>query len=91
MIHSSGKKTIKAASGDGKGGTFVGQLMLSGKYPQGDLPPNTIELVHHQFRTLTKAKGVFSNENNLLNLLYLGLMNAREKGAMPIQNWNLTS
>ena len=51
---------------------------------------NAIESVHRQFRKLTKTKGAFPNENSLLKLLYLGLMNAREKWTMPIQNWNLT-
>ncbi len=39
-----------------------------------------------QFRGLTKTKGL-SSENSLLKLLYLGLMNAREKWTMPIQSW----
>lgn len=51
---------------------------------------NAIESVHRQFRKLTKTKGAFPNENSLLKLLYLGLMNAREKWTMPIHNWNLT-
>ncbi|AJI81102.1 transposase, Mutator family protein (plasmid) [Yersinia enterocolitica] len=51
---------------------------------------NAIESVHRQFRKLTKTKGAFPNENSLLKLLYLGLMNAQEKWAMPIQSWNLT-
>ncbi|EKA25169.1 transposase [Yersinia enterocolitica subsp. enterocolitica WA-314] len=51
---------------------------------------NAKESVHRQFRKLTKTKGAFPNENSLLKLLYLGLMNAQEKWAMPIQSWNLT-
>ncbi|ADM97987.1 transposase [Dickeya dadantii] len=51
---------------------------------------NAIDLVHRHVRKLTKTKGTFPNENSLLKLLYLGLMNAREKCIMPIQNWNLT-
>ncbi|WP_050336998.1 IS256 family transposase, partial [Yersinia enterocolitica] len=51
---------------------------------------NAIESVHRQFRKLTKTKGAFPNENSLLKLLYLRLMNAQEKWAMPIQSWNLT-
>lgn len=51
---------------------------------------NAIELVHRQFRKLTKTKGAFPNENSLLKLLYLGLMNAWEKWTMPIRSWNLT-
>lgn len=51
---------------------------------------NAFESVHRQFRKLTKTKGAFPNENSLLKLLYLGLINAREKWTMPIHNWNLT-
>lgn len=51
---------------------------------------NAIESVHRQLRKLTKTKGSFPNENSLLKLLYLGLMNAKEKWTMPIHNWNLT-
>lgn len=51
---------------------------------------NAIESMHQQFRKLTKTKGVFSNENSLLTLLYLGLMNAQAKWTMPLQNWKLT-
>lgn len=51
---------------------------------------NAIESVHRQFRKLTKTKDAFPNENNLLKLLYLGLINAPEKWTMPLQNWNLT-
>lgn len=51
---------------------------------------NAIESVHRQFRKLTKKKGAFHNENSQLKLLYLGLMNAREKWTMPVLSWNLT-
>jgi len=51
---------------------------------------NIIESVHRQFRTLTKTKGAFPNDNSLLKLLYAGIMNAEKKWTMPIRNWSLT-
>ncbi len=51
---------------------------------------NIIESVHRQFRTLTKTKGAFPNDNSLLKLLYMGIKNAEKKWSMPIQNWSLT-
>lgn len=51
---------------------------------------NAVEAVHRQFRKLTKTKGGFANENSLLKLLYAGVMNASEKWAHSVQNWNLT-
>ena len=34
---------------------------------------NIIESVHRQFRTLTKTKGAFPNDNSLLKLLFMGI------------------
>jgi transposase-like protein len=51
---------------------------------------NIIESVHRQFRTLTKTKGAFPNDNSLLKLLYAGIQNAEKKWTMPIRNWSLT-
>jgi len=51
---------------------------------------NIIESVHRQFRTLTKTKGAFPNDNSLLKLLFAGIKNAEKKWTMPIQNWSLT-
>lgn len=51
---------------------------------------NIIESVHRQFRTLTKTKGAFPNDNSLLKLLFAGIQNAEKKWTMPIQNWSLT-
>lgn len=51
---------------------------------------NIIESVHRQFRTLTKTKGAFPNDNSLLKLLYAGILNAEKKWTMPIKNWSLT-
>lgn len=51
---------------------------------------NIIESVHRQFRKLTKTKGAFPNENSLLKLLYMGILNAKEKWTQPIHNWSLT-
>jgi transposase-like protein len=51
---------------------------------------NIIESVHRQFRTLTKTKGAFPNDNSLLKLLYSGIQNAERKWTMPIRNWSLT-
>ena len=51
---------------------------------------NIIESVHRQFRTLTKTKGAFPNDNSLLKLLYMGIKNAQKKWTMPIRHWSLT-
>ena len=51
---------------------------------------NIIESVHRQFRTLTKSKGGFPNDDSLLKLLYMGIQNAQKKWTMPIRNWSLT-
>ena len=51
---------------------------------------NIIESVHRQFRTLTKTKGAFPNDESLLKLLYAGIQNAEKKWTMPIRNWSLT-
>ncbi len=51
---------------------------------------NIIESVHRQFRTLTKTKGSFPNDNSLLKLLFMGIQNAQKKWTMPIRNWSLT-
>jgi len=51
---------------------------------------NIIESVHRQFRKLTKTKGAFPNPNSLLKLLYLGILNAKEKWTQPVHNWSLT-
>lgn len=51
---------------------------------------NIIELVHRQFRKLTKTKGAFPNENSLLKLLYMGIQNVQKKWTMPMHNWSLT-
>ena len=51
---------------------------------------NIIESVHRQFRTLTKTKGAFPNDNSLLKLLFAGIKNAEKRWTMPIQNWSLT-
>lgn len=51
---------------------------------------NIIESVHRQFRTLTKTKGAFPNDDSLLKLLYMGIQNAQKKWTMPIRNWSLT-
>ena len=46
--------------------------------------------VHRQFRTLTKTKGAFPNDDSLLKLLFMGIKNAEQKWTMPIRNWSLT-
>ncbi len=51
---------------------------------------NAVEAVHRQFRTLTKTKGAFPNENSLLKLLYIGINQVSNKWTMPISNWALT-
>ena len=51
---------------------------------------NIIESVHRQFRTLTKTKGAFPNDNSLLKLLFAGIQNVEKKWTMPIRNWSLT-
>jgi len=62
---------------------------------------NIIESVHRQFRTLTKTKGAFPNENSLLKLFYMCILllavmlnevkrkNAQKKRTMPMRNWSL--
>ncbi len=49
---------------------------------------NIIESVHRQFRTLTKTKGAFPNDNSLLKLLFAGIQNAEKKWTMPIRCWS---
>ena len=51
---------------------------------------NIIESVHRQFRTLTKTKGAFPNDNSLLKLLFAGIQNAEKKWTVTIRNWSLT-
>ena len=51
---------------------------------------NIIESVHRQFRSLTKTKGGFPNDNSLLKLLFMGIQNASKKWTMPVRNWSLT-
>ncbi len=51
---------------------------------------NIIESVHRQFRSLTKNKGGFPNDNSLLKLLFMGIQNASKKWTMPVRNWSLT-
>lgn len=51
---------------------------------------NAVEAVHRQFRKLTKTKGAFPNENNLLKLLYLGIENASKKWTMTFRDWGQT-
>ncbi|MGL4473323.1 MAG: transposase, partial [Shewanella sp.] len=49
---------------------------------------NAIEAVHRQFRTLTKTKGDFMNENSMLKLLCAHIFRL-EKMDHVIQNWGL--
>jgi len=51
---------------------------------------NIVESVHRQFRTLTKTKATFPNDESLLKLLFMGIQNAQKKWTMPIKNWSLT-
>jgi len=51
---------------------------------------NAVEVVHRQFRKLTKTKGGFPNENSLLKLLYLGIQNASKKWNMSFRDWGQT-
>jgi putative transposase len=41
---------------------------------------NSVEAVHRQFRTLTKTKVGFPNDNSLLKELYMGILNASKNG-----------
>jgi len=50
---------------------------------------NIIESVHRQFRTLTKTKGAFPNDNSLLKLLYAGIQNAEKKWSLTISQLNI--
>lgn len=47
---------------------------------------NAIEVVHRQFCKLTRTKGCFPHENNLLKLLYAGILNSSKKWTMSVQN-----
>ncbi len=64
------------------------------RYPKAIRKPiyttNAVEAVHRQFRKLTKTKGAFPNENNLLKLLYIGINQVSNKWTMPISNCALT-
>ncbi len=51
---------------------------------------NIIESVHRQFRSLTKTKGAFPNDNSFLKLLYVGIRNAQKKWTIPIRDLSLT-
>ena len=51
---------------------------------------NIIESVHRQFRSLTKTKGAFPNENSLLKLLYAGILRFQKRWTKTVKNWNLT-
>jgi len=49
---------------------------------------NIIESVHRQFRSLTKTKGGFPNDNSLLKLLFMGIQNASKiKLDYYVINW----
>jgi transposase-like protein len=50
---------------------------------------NIIESVHKQFRTLTKTKGAFPNDNSLLKLLYAGIRNNEKKWSLTISQLNI--
>ncbi len=64
------------------------------RYPKAIRKPiyttNAVEAVHRRFRTLTKTKGAFPNENSLLKLLYIGINQVSNKWTMLISNWALT-
>ena len=51
---------------------------------------NAVEAIHRQFWKLTKTKGGFANENNLLKQFYADIMRVTDRWMHPVQNWNLT-
>lgn len=65
-------------------GKSVGLLQISTRHPTGYLHHQRHEAGYRQLRKLTKTKGAFPNENNLLKLLYVTIQNASTKWIMPI-------
>jgi transposase-like protein len=51
---------------------------------------NEVDAVNRQFRKLKKTKDGFTNQKNILKLLYAGILKTPECWTHPIQNWNLT-
>ena len=52
---------------------------------------NTVEGFNRQLRKVTKAKGVFPNEEALLKMLYLASRSIMRKWTTTIYNWALSA
>lgn len=48
---------------------------------------NIVEGYHRQIRKVTKAKGMFPNDDALIKLVYLAYRNVKKKWTMPLPNW----
>ncbi len=51
---------------------------------------NIIEGLNRQVRKVTKTKGSFVSETELMKLVFLVMKNITEKWIQPKQNWSLT-
>jgi len=48
---------------------------------------NAVEALHRQFRKVTKAKTLFTNDDALSKMLYLAFKDISKKWTMPVRNW----
>jgi len=48
---------------------------------------NTVEGFHRMLRKATKTKGAFTNENALSKIIYLTILQAKEKWLVPTYDW----
>ena len=48
---------------------------------------NAVEALHRQFRKVTKAKTLFTNDEALTKMLYLAFKDIAKKWTMPVRNW----
>ncbi len=48
---------------------------------------NIIEVLHRQFRKVTKSKSIFPNDDALKKMLYLVYRDVSKKWTMPLSNW----
>ena len=48
---------------------------------------NIVEVLHRQFRKVTKSKSIFPNDEALKKMLYLAYKDVSKKWTMPLSNW----
>ena len=48
---------------------------------------NAIESLNMSLRKVTKSRGSFPNDDEVLKLLYLALRNIAKKWTMPVHDW----